>query len=86
MTAAWIASGTVALCIIGLTVLEMLALAVLWQRAGRGVPLAAALPNILAGDFLLLAWWLSRGHWALAAAALAGAGLSHAVDLQRRWR
>jgi len=73
----WVASGQVAIWILGLTVLELAALAVMrrfWQL----------LANILAGDFLLLAWWLSVAHWRLSALALALAGAAHVVDLVRR--
>jgi hypothetical protein len=57
--------------------LELAGLAVLrrfWQL----------LPNILAGDFLLLAWWLSAAHWQLAGLALLGALGAHLTDLIRR--
>jgi hypothetical protein len=75
----WIASGQIAPCIIGLTMLELAGLAAMhrfWQL----------LPNILAGDFLLLAWWLSAAHWQLAALALAGGLAAHLADLFRRMR
>jgi hypothetical protein len=80
MLAAWIASGRIAEPILLLTIAEALLLAALRRRA------ATYLPNILAGDFLLLAWRLSRHHWPLAAAALLGALLAHLADLWQRWR
>lgn len=77
-----IASGTIALFILVLTLGEILILFVL--RQSRGWRAADFLPNILAGDFLLLAWWLSAAHWQLAAMALLGALLAHTTDMGRR--
>lgn len=73
----WIASGQVAACIIGLTALEALALAA-FRRLRR------VLPTLLAGDFVLLAWFLSAAHWQLAGLALLGALAAHTTDMLRR--
>jgi hypothetical protein len=72
-----LATGGIAPWIIALTVLEV---AVLYRR----LSLRALLPNVLAGDFLLLAWWLSAAHWVWAGAALLGAGVAHLVDVVAR--
>jgi hypothetical protein len=63
--AALFASGRVVDLILGLTLLEGLALALLHRRTGRGVAPADLVPNLLAGACLLLAvrgaltgaWW-----------------------------
>ncbi len=79
MIAASIISGHITWFIIALTVLEVAALA-----AYRRLSFADYLPNILAGDFLLLAWVFSAAHWAVSAVCLLGALLAHATDLLRR--
>ncbi len=79
---AWlIASGQIAWIILALTALELAAFALArrWRLKLRDV-----LPNVLAGDGLLLAWGLAASHWRLAAAALLGALLAHGSDLWRR--
>jgi hypothetical protein len=50
--------------------------------------MAQVLPNVLAGDFLLLAWLSDvRGvGWVVVAGCLLGALVSHATDLVLRWR
>lgn len=77
-----IASGNIALFILALTLGEILVLLAL--RKSRGWHAADFLPNILAGDFLLLAWWLSAAHWRLAAIALLGALFAHGTDMARK--
>jgi hypothetical protein len=70
--AGWIASGH----LIGL------------RRAGRTqLGLRQVLPNVLAGDFLLLAWLSNmRGAvWGVTAACLLGALVSHVTDMALRW-
>jgi len=81
-----IGSGGIAILIILLTFFE--AAGLFWlRRSGRGVAVRAFLPNLLAGDFLLLAWALSAfGYgWHLSACALLAALLSHLTDLALRW-
>ncbi len=79
-----ISSGGIALWILGLTGFELAGL-LAWRRvSGRGLPAVELVPMILAGDFLLLAWWLSAANWALAGLALALAGGAHMFDLLRR--
>ena len=53
---------------------------------GRGPQRFAA--NLLAGAFLLIAWRASASGApeAAVAAALAGAGVAHGLDLAARWR
>jgi hypothetical protein len=81
--AQWIADGRVQEFILLLTVFEFAALFAL--RRGFAMIM---LPNILAGDFLLLAWLSSIGRcsWIFAAAALLAAFCAHLTDLARRWR
>jgi hypothetical protein len=76
-----IGSGRIGYVIIALTVLEIAGL-----LAYRRLTLAAMLPNILAGDFILLAWPLGRSHWTLSALCLLGALVSHGTDMLRRLR
>lgn len=78
-------SGGIAPFILALTVFEILGLWLLNKTTQRGPRPLDLLPNILAGDFLLLAWWLSAAHWQLAAAALLSSLLAHLTDLRRRW-
>jgi hypothetical protein len=80
-------SGHIAAMILALTVFEVAALTWFHRATGRGIALSDLLPNVLAGDFLLLAWLLAsaRAGWPWIGAALAGALLSHATDLVRRW-
>ena len=64
-------------------------LLLLWQRrTGAGLPPAELLPTLLAGAGLMLAWRASAAGapplWV--AAAMAMAGVAHAIDLGRRWR
>jgi hypothetical protein len=84
----WIASGDAAALILILTLFEILGLIVLHRLGLTRLTLAGILPNILAGDFLLLAWLTSlhRAPWPIPAAALIAALASHATDLARRWR
>ena len=64
-------------------------LLLLWRRrSGAGLPAAELLPTLLAGAGLMLAWRASAaGAPALwVGAAMALAGVAHAIDLGRRWR
>ncbi len=74
-----ITSGDIATPIIALTFLEIAVLC-----SFRRLSLASILPNILAGDFLLLAWRFSTTHWLWSAASLLGALLAHSTDMLRR--
>jgi hypothetical protein len=71
-----------------LTVFEAAGLVVFYRLTGRGIMVAGFLPNMLAGDFLLLAWIAStRGEaWPWSAAALLVALSCHVTDLALRWR
>jgi hypothetical protein len=81
-----IATGHIGYVIIALTVLEIIALACYRRLNGSGPSLAASLPNILAGDFILLAWPLSAINWEISALCLLGALIAHSTDMLRRWR
>jgi hypothetical protein len=85
--AALINSGAIAADILALTLFEFLALLLLRRLGISRLRALDILPNILAGDFLLLAWLTTLRHtpWPLTAAALLGALASHATDLARRW-
>jgi hypothetical protein len=85
---ALIDSGAIVAGILVLTVFEFLALLALRRLGLSRLRAADILPNILAGDFLLLAWLTNLRHapWPVTAAALLGALLSHGTDLARRWR
>jgi hypothetical protein len=80
-------SGWIAAVILALTIAEIAALYAL-HRKGRGMRPADFLPNILAGDFLLLAWLFNTQNatWPWIAISLLGALASHVTDLIRRWR
>ena len=77
-----------ALGIVLLTGLEAVALQVYHRRTGRGPRLVALLPNLLAGDCLLLALAaaLARAGWVWIALALLASLLCHLADLSQRWR
>jgi hypothetical protein len=80
-----ITSGHIGYAIIALTLLEIGGLAAYRRLTGNGPTLAEILPNILAGDFILLAWPLSAIHWTLSAVCLLGALIAHSTDMLRRW-
>jgi hypothetical protein len=88
MMQSFLASGDAAEFILAITVIEIFGLFAL-RRAGA-IRLAAVsyLPNILAGDFLLLAWLTSLRHaaWPVTAACLLAAFASHGIDLTNRFR
>jgi hypothetical protein len=79
-------TGHIGYVIIALTLLEIGGLAAYRRSTGNGPTLAAILPNILAGDFILLAWPLSAIHWTWSAACLLGALTAHSTDMLRRWQ
>jgi hypothetical protein len=84
----FLASGAAAELILGITVLEIFGL---FALRGAGVIRLSALsylPNILAGDFLLLAWLASLRHvaWPVTCLCLLAAFASHGIDLTTRLR
>ncbi len=79
-----IASGQIGYAIIALTLFEIAGLAAYRQLTGKGPALAEILPNILAGDFILLAWPLGSIHWTWSALCLLGALIAHSMDMLRR--
>ena len=70
-----------------LVLLEALILVAYWWATKRGIPPSALFPNLFAGGFLLLTLRAVIGGdgWETASLFLAGAGLSHVIDLYRRW-
>jgi hypothetical protein len=81
-------SGRLVDLILVLTAIEAGCLVVYWRLRGRGIAPLDLLSNLLAGAFLLLALRLALGGagWELCCGSLAAAGVSHFVDLSRRWR
>ncbi len=79
--------GRVIDLILGLMVVEAIALAVLYRRTGRGIAPARLLPNLFAGAFLLLALRASlTGAGATAIGSWLALGLvGHLADLALRW-
>jgi hypothetical protein len=82
------ASGSLIDLILVLVAIETACLFLYWRSKHRGIAPIDLLPNLCAGGFLLLALRLSVGGagWQLCCGSLAAAGLSHLVDLSRRWR
>ena len=82
------ASGRIVDLIVGLMVLEWVALAAWHRRTGRGIAPLDALASLLAGVFLLLALRaaLTTEPWTTVALWLAGALAAHLADVARRWR
>jgi hypothetical protein len=80
---ALILGGGIADLMVGLIVLEALALSLL-----RPAALRRALPSLCAGACLALALRcaLTGAPWPLLALCLAAAGTAHMVDVVRRWR
>lgn len=81
-------SGLVADLVLAVMALEAGLLAWYRRRHGRGVPVGETLAFLAAGACLVLALRaaLVGASWGWVAAALAGAGTAHAVDLALRWR
>lgn len=82
------ASGRVAELILGLVVLEGLALAAYHRATGRGVPPGRLAGNLASGGALLLALRLALGGawWGWIGLCLFASLLAHAADLRARWR
>jgi hypothetical protein len=80
-------NGTITIPILVLTIFEAGALLIYHRLTTKGPRLQAFLPNLLAGDFLLLAWLASATHqpWPLPAASLAAAFAAHLTDISLRW-
>lgn len=81
------ASGRLVDLILVVVVLEAAALLLYWARTRRGVAPLDLLPNLCAGAFLLLALrtTIAGDGWMIACLCLAAAGLSHLIDVSRRW-
>ena len=73
--------------VIGITMLEALALLAYRRKTGKGVAGSQFIVNLFAGLSLMLALRLSVGGagWAWVAASLMLAGAFHGLDLWRRW-
>ena len=84
----FIDSGRIIDLILGLTVLEAIALVVLHRLRGRGVDPREFAANLLSGCLLLLAMraYVSGAGWIWIATSLLLAGVAHSVDMARRWR
>jgi hypothetical protein len=85
---AWFASGRVADIALAALLLEGLAIAVLYQRTGRGLSWSRLWPNLLAGAALLLALRsaLTGASWPWIAATLLAAFAANLLDLRQRIR
>jgi hypothetical protein len=74
--------------VLGLMLLEALALGVYWSRTGAGIAPRDLAPNLLAGGFLLLAvraaLTAAPRPWLLI--CLTAALAAHLADVARRWR
>jgi hypothetical protein len=81
------ASGRVVDLILGLMLLEGLALSVVWRRRGRGVPPLALWVNLAAGGAMLLAVRaaLIGASWVWVWIPLLLALFLHLADLGVRW-
>lgn len=74
--------------VIVLTVMEVILLAVIHRRSGRGIAPSEILLNVLSGLSLMLALRiaLSGSPSVLVLGALLLAGIFHGLDILRRWR
>lgn len=74
--------------VIVLTVMEFFALWAWHRRTGRGVAPSAIGLNLFSGVALMLSlkFALAQSSLGLVAAALALAGVLHALDIVRRWQ
>ena len=81
-------SGRIVDLILGLVLLEILAVALLARGRQRGFGPMDALVNALAGVGILLALRsaLTGGAWTSVAGWLAAALIAHLADVARRWR
>lgn len=82
------ADGRIVDLVLGLTLLEAVALVAYHRRTGRGVAPADLAGNLLAGVCLLLALRgaLAGAWWGWIALCLSGSLVAHLADLRRRWR
>jgi hypothetical protein len=82
-----IASGRIVDLIVGLMVLEGIALSAYWLARGRGIAPLDLIVNLLAGVALLVALRaaLTGAGWRTIAGVLVFAGVMHVIDLARRW-
>ena len=80
------ASGRIADLILALMAIEAVALLIYCVATGRRSAMADVLPNLAAGACLILALRgaLISAPWPMIASALAGALVSHLVDMYRR--
>ena len=83
-----IASGRVVDLILGLMLLEAIAIGAYHAGTGRGIGPVDLAINLLAGVALLLALRaaLTGAGWQAIAGILGVAGLLHVADLTRRWK
>jgi hypothetical protein len=83
-----IASGRIVDLILGLMLLEAIAIGAYHAGTGRGIGPVDLAINLLAGVALLAALRaaLTGADWRIIAAILAVAGLLHVADLSRRWK
>jgi hypothetical protein len=74
--------------VIVLTLVEFIALWVWHRQTGRGVAPAEFALNLFSGLALMLAlrFALTPSDWRFIAAALALAGVLHAMDIRKRWQ
>ena len=82
------ATGRIVDLILALVAVELVLLAAIHRRTGRGVAPGALLPTLLSGALLLLALRcaLAGAEWPWIGACLLGALLAHGADLRQRWR
>ena len=82
------ANGHIVDLVVGVMMVEALALLAYRRRTGRGIAPLDLLGNLLAGLCLLLALRaaLAGVAWSWIALWLSSALIAHVVDLQRRWR
>jgi hypothetical protein len=80
-------SATLVDVVLGMTVLEAVALLVWCSRTGTGIRAPDLLPNLAAGAFLILGLRLAIGglEWYVIAPCLLASLGAHLVDLARRW-
>lgn len=85
---AWVADGRVFAILLGMTLLEMLGLVVFRLVTRHGLPVADVIFHLAAGLFLTLACWLAlnKASPMLILGCFAASGVSHVVDVRRRWR
>jgi hypothetical protein len=83
-----VTSGQIAVIILILTMFEAAGLVFLYRFTKRGVAWQDFVPNLLAGDFLLVAWITNedRASWKITGLALFLSLTCHLTDLVRRWR